>query len=307
LSTIILSSASEGATVSGIAGFKLKADDFRHAGRELSRPECIVAERDGTLWVSDNRAALMRIDPDGGQTLVGSMRGAPNGFALEADGSFLVANIEHGCFYRQQRDGRHEVALDTWDGAPLGSANFAYRDQQGRMWATVSTRTVPRANAVHGIIPDGYLLCRTDGKWQLAAGGFCFTNEVRLLGEYLYVAETARGRVVRLRMNRETPGRAEPWGPDPLFAGAKVDGITFDAAGNLWVTEITRNALIVISPDQRAHTVFEDPEGKTLVMPTSITFAGLDRRTALVGSLKMDRLASFTAPVPGQPLAHWGS
>jgi gluconolactonase len=289
--------------VSGIGGFKLEAGDLRRVGRELSRPECVVAERDGTLWVSDNRGALTRIDPDGRETLVGSMRGAPNGFAMEADGSFLVANIEQGCFYRQLRDGGHEVVLDTWEGAPLGSANFAYRDPQGRMWATVSTRTVPRSNAVHSLIPDGYVLCRrSDGKWRFAAGGFCFTNEVRVQDDYLYVAETARGRVVRLRIQGDSLGAAEVYGPDPLFPGAKIDGITFDAAGNLWVTEITRNAILVLSPDAHAHTVFEDPEGKTLLMPTSITFAGSDLRTALIGSLKMDRLGSFTAPFPGLPL-----
>lgn len=279
-----------------IETFKLQAGDFRTVGRDLSRPECIVAEADGTLWVSDNRAALTRISPDGAQTLVGSMRGAPNGFAMEADGSFLVANIEDGRFYRQARDGTHTVVLDTWDGAALGSANFAYLDPQGRMWATISTRTVPRANAVHNHIPDGFVLCREDGKWRFAAGGFCFTNEVRVLGDFLYVAETAKGRVVRLKIGTD---RKEPYGPDPVFPDAKIDGIVFDSAGNLWITEITRNALVVLDTKGKAHTVFEDPEGETLVLPTSITFAGKDRRTALVGSLKMDHLAAFLAPFPG--------
>ena len=129
--------------------FTLRKEDLRWVGANLSRPECIVAEGDGTLWVSDNRAALTRIDPDGSQTLVGSMRGAPNGFALEEDGSFLVANIEDCRLYRQHRDGRHEVVLDSWEGRPLGSANFAYRDGAGHMWATISTRTIPRSDAVH--------------------------------------------------------------------------------------------------------------------------------------------------------------
>lgn len=288
--------------MTGIARFRLQARDFGRAGRDLSRPECIVAERDGTLWVSDNRAALMRIDPDGGQTLVGSMRGAPNGFAMEADGSFLVANIEDGRLYRQHRDGRHEVELEEWEGGPLGAVNFAYRDDLGRMWVTVSTRTVPRSRAVHALIPDGFVLCRSASRWRKAADGFCFTNEVRVRGEYLYVAETAKGCVTRLRLNGDATGAAEGYGPEPLFQGAKVDGITFDAAGNLWVTEITRNALIVISPAQEAHTVFEDPEGATLLMPTSITFTGPELRRALVGSLKMDHLAAFTAPFQGEPL-----
>lgn len=94
-----------------IAGFRLAAHDFRRVGKDLSRPECIVADPDGTLWVSDNRGALTRIDPDGRQALLGSMKGAPNGFAREDDLSFLVANIEYGRFYRQWRDGRHEIVL----------------------------------------------------------------------------------------------------------------------------------------------------------------------------------------------------
>lgn len=289
-------------------GFTLQTSDFRWIGRDLSRPECIVAERDGTLWVSDNRAALTRIDPDGRQALIGTMRGAPNGFAVEADGSFLVANIEHGRFYRQRRDGGHQVVLDAWESAPLGSANFALRDRNGRMWATVSTRTAPRSQAVHARIPDGYLLCCNNGQWRLAASGFCFTNEVRVndAGDHLFLAETAAGRILRLPLHADgSLGAADVFGPDPLFPGARVDGITFDASGNLWVTEITRNALIVIAPDGRAHTVFEDPDGSTLLVPTSLTFCGPDLRTALIGSLEMDRLAAFTAPVPGQRLAHW--
>ena len=286
--------------LSGIASFRLRASDFSVVGRDLSRPECIVAESDGTLWVSDNRAALTRIAPDGAQARIGTMRGAPNGFAMESDGSFLVANIEHGRFYRQERGGRHEVVLDSWDGRPLGSANFAWRDAQDRMWASVSTRTVPRSSAVHAPIPDGFVLCRERGAWRLAASGFCFTNEVRVLGEHLYVAETAKGRVVRLAFHGAALGPMQPYGPDPLFPGAKVDGITFDAAGNLWLTEITRNALLVIAPDERLHTVFEDPAGGMLQVPTSLTFCGPDLRTAVVGSLKMDRLASFRAPFPGR-------
>jgi gluconolactonase len=289
-------------------GFALHGKDIRWVGHGLSRPECIVAEPNGTLWVSDDRAALLRIDPDGRQTLVGSMRGAPNGFALDSDGSFLVANIAHGCFYRQARNGSHEVALDAWGGVALGAANFAYLDRQGRMWATVSTRTVPRSRALHDRVPDGYVLCRSDGVWRLVATGICFTNEVRVddAGDFLYVAETAAGRVLRMPLHPDgTVGTAEVFGPDPLFPKARVDGITFDAAGNLWVTEITRSALVVITPSGQARTVFEDPQGEVIVGPTSLTFSGPDLCTVLIGSKGMDRLAAFTAPFPGQRLAHW--
>lgn len=289
-----------------ITDFKLEPSDFTWIADDMCRPECIVAEPDDTLWVSDSRATLMRIDPDGTKTLVGSMRGEPNGFAMEADGSFLLGNIGDKRFYKVNQDGTHQVILDSWAGAPLGSANFAYEDDHGRMWLTISTTVEPRSLSVHGDIPDGYILCRTDGQWKLAASGFRFTNEVRLWDDYLYVAETAKGRVVRLKVAPSGDlGPIETFGPDPLFPGAKIDGITFDSAGNLWITEITRNAIIVLSPDAMAHTVFEDPQAATLSAPASLTFFGKDLRRVVVGSLRMTRLPVFTAPYPGQELAHW--
>ena len=59
------------------------------------------------------------------------------------------------------------------------------------------------------------------------------------------------------------------------------------------------DGLLVLRPDGRAHPVYEDPAGAVLRVPTSITFTGPDRRTALVGSLQADRLARFRSPVPG--------
>ena len=291
-----------------IESFKLRASDFRFVGRDLARPECIIAEKDGTLWVSDERSALMCIAPDGAQTRIGSIGGLPNGVALARDGSFAIANIGDGRLYRLQRDGRHEVVLDSLDGKPLGAVNFVYIDERDRLWVTVSTVTEPRSQAVHNLIADGYIVLIDQRGPRRVAEGLCFTNEVRIdaAGHFLYIAETAPGRVSRQPLAADgSLGARTSFGPDPLFPGAKIDGITFDAAGNLWVTEITRNALLVITPAGHAHTVFEDPGGTTLLVPTSLTFGGRDLKTAYVGSLKADRLASFVAPIAGAPMRHW--
>jgi gluconolactonase len=82
--------------MSGIATFRLSSADIDYVGRGLSRPECIIAERDGTLWVSDNRGGATRIDPDRTQTLVGRMGGDPSGLAMDRKGALLVANIGDG-------------------------------------------------------------------------------------------------------------------------------------------------------------------------------------------------------------------
>ncbi len=213
-------------------------------------------------------------------------------------------DIDSECVYRVFPNGRHEVVTEELPGA----VNFVYLDDGGRLWITVSTRTRPRSIATSKPVPDGYVAVRDASGLRTVAEGICFANELRIdsAGRHLYIAETTLGRVLRRAfLPDHTLGHAEVFGPDPLFDGAKIDGICFDAAGNLWVTEITRNALFTISPAGVAACVFDDPEGRILGCPTSIAFGGPDRRTAYVGSLTLKRLACFRAPFSGQRMRHW--
>lgn len=277
-------------------------------GHNLSRPECVLTTPDGTLWISDTRASVMRIGPDGHQRLLGPATGTPNGLAMDRRGTIYVADIGSSTVYRLFPDGRHQLVLDRFEGKPLGAVNFVYIDERDQLWVTVSTRTEPRSLAVVTPRPDGYVLLANESGVRCVADGICFTNEVRIdhQCDYLYIAETALGRVLRRRIHTDGSMSAmEVFGPDPLLPGAKIDGICFDSGGNLWVTEITRNALIVVSPEQEATIVFEDPNRRTLDFPTSIAFGGPDLRTAYIGSLNMNRLACFQAPLPGQKMRHW--
>ena len=286
-------------------GFTLRASDISFIGENLSRPECVLAQSDGTLWISDNRGGVTRRDPDGRQTLVGSIPGSPNGFAIDRRGDLIVANMATCAIDRLTRDGKHETLFDETPSA----VNFVYADPfVDRLWATTSTKSRPIPDAARNPIPDGTILLIENGERRLVADGICFTNEVRLdsAGEYLYVAETARGRVLRYRVAADgSLGAREVFGPESLFPGATVDGIAFDAEGNLWVTELSRHSLHMIAPDGVAHCVFEDPAGETWKLPTSIAFGGPDLRTAWIGSLLMNRLATFRVPAPGAAMAHW--
>jgi sugar lactone lactonase YvrE len=185
--------------------------------------------------------------------------------------------------------------------------NFVLRDAD-RLWLSVSTWSPPVDGRVQPKIADGYILRIEDGRAALAAEGFLHTNELRIDRQrrFLYVAETRRGRLLRLPLGQNgTLGAPEPFGPDPIFSGAHPDGIAFDAEGNLWLTEVTRNGIHVIAPNGACRCVFEDPDGKVLLFPSSLAFGGADLRKVYIGSVRMTRLARFTAPVAGEPLAHW--
>jgi sugar lactone lactonase YvrE len=204
--------------------------------------------------------------------------------------------------------GNAEILLEAFEGRPLGSVNFVYVDNRDRIWVTISTRTEPRIKSLTDPIADGYILVVEDGRPRLAADGLYFTNEVRIdsAGTTLYIAETTAGRVSRCAIRPDgTLGPRSAFGPDPLYPGARIDGITFDAAGNLWVTELTRNALVVVDPDGRAYIAIENPDGRLFDAPSCVTFGGEDLRTAYVGSLTMSRIATFRVEVPGVPLRHW--
>ena len=57
-----------------IDGFSVSKDDFSFVGEGLLRPECILAEKNGSLWAADARGGVVRIDPQGSQELITQSR-----------------------------------------------------------------------------------------------------------------------------------------------------------------------------------------------------------------------------------------
>ena len=289
---------------------RLNLDNVTFVGHDLRRPECVLVEANGRSWASDESAAVTRIDPDGAQIRIGAAGGVANGLAMAPDGALMVADIALGQVRRLAPDGAETVVLDSFEGRAVGAVNVVCFDDLGDLWITVSTRVAPRSLAIERPIPDGYVLRLHRGEPRMVADGLCFPNEIRVdrASGWAYLAESALGRVVRMPIEANgSLGPPQPYGPAPLFEGAIVDGIAFDAEGGLWVTEVTRNGLYRITPDGRAERLLEDPSARVLNFPSSVAFGGPDLKTLYIGSLRMDRLARLPTPVAGAPLAHWAA
>lgn len=319
--------------MSSVENFTIPLSEIKFVGKGLSRPESVLAEKDGTLWISDSSGGVTRMTSDGTETKVGSeIGGEANGLAMDKEGNLYISNIGDGKFYKMSRNGKAEVILSEIDGKPLGSPNFVFIDSKGRLWLSVLTRHNPWMGAVLAGAADGYIILADDKGARIVADNLAMSNEIRLDAQekYLYVAETMASHMLRFPVNEDgSLGEREIFGPESLGVGAMVDGFTFDAEGNIWVTTVLRNGLIIITPDGQAHTVFEDPAevleavmtkmangtfvpedmftlvGKTVQFPTSVTFAGDDLKTVYMGSLAMPHLLSFQSPVPGLPMHHW--
>ncbi len=319
--------------MSWIKDFKLTLDDLDFYGEGLSRPECVITEKDGTLWVADNRHAVTKINPDGSQEHLGTS-GTTNGMAMDSQGNLYLADWDENKILKMTRDGKTEVVFDNLNGEPLGPTNYAFIDSQDRLWVAISARRMPWFSAAADPKPDGHVVLIDKNGARVVGDGIVFTNEIRLDAEekYLYVAETMAAKISRFPVNPDgSLGTKETFGSESLGETAVVDGFAFDAEGNVWVTTVLRNGLIIIdAKTQEAHTVFEDPNntaletafaalaegkmtpehmmgcvGSRLALITSINFGGEDLKTVYVGSLGMDRLVTFRSPVAGLPMRHW--
>lgn len=271
-------------TSNPLDGFTVERAAIATIGRDLQRPECILAERDGTLWAADARGGVTRIAPDGTQQFIGQRADArfaaaaidsaeafeakftqgtlPNGLAFAANGDFLIANFGTDCLELMSRDGRTRTLHDRIDGQPIGKVNFVLRDSRQRIWLTISTRVNPWTRAAASRVRDGYLAVVDEHGLRVVADGFHFTNEIRLDAreEWLYIVETTGPHITRMRLVESARGVAladrEIFGPADL--GGNPDGIAFDAHGNLWCTLVMVDRLIALTPQGDMRLLLDD-------------------------------------------------
>jgi gluconolactonase len=328
-----------------LLGWSVDRTQIRNVGIGLQRPECILAEPDGTLWTADARGGVMRINPDGSQQLIAQTgvsndgstedlilgKTLPNGMAFDRNGDILIANFGTDAIELMTRDGQSRTLHDHIDGQPLGKTNFVLSDSRGRIWFTVTTRVQPWTRSINEKTADGYVGLIDEHGIRIVADGFVGTNEIRLDAneEWLYVVESNARRISRLRVLPDGSLRdREIYGPSDL--GGTPDGFAFDAYGNLWITLILAERLIALTPEGEVLTLLDDgkpeqialydrhftagsvtPElmnataGSIAPLMASLTFGGPDLKTVYLGSLKGTTLPSFRSPVAGLALPHW--
>lgn len=264
-----------------LSGFKVERSAIDMVGRDLRRPECILAERDGTLWAADARGGVMRIGGDGSQELVTQSESThfdlaedparslltgtlPNGLAFAANGDILISNFGTDRLEIMTRQGATRVLHDTIEGKPLGKVNFVLRDRKDRVWMTISTMVNPWSDAIRKDLADGYIVLVDDKGIRIVADGFAFTNEIRLDAdeEWLYVAETTAKRITRLRVAPDgSLSDREVYGPSNLGTGFP-DGFAFDAFGNIWCTMVFADRLVAITPEGDLLELLDDGDAE---------------------------------------------
>ena len=296
-----------------IKDFQVDPADILYIGENLQRPECILAEPNGSLWSADARGGVVKLSLDGSQEIITQTFDAsfmhaaddasrftegtlPNGLAFAENGDILISNFGTDVLEVMTREGQTRLLYDSIDGQPIGKVNFVLRDSQNRIWLTISTRTRNWMKAVSPNIADGYIALADDKGLRIVADGFRFTNEIRLDAreEFMYIVETCGQRISRMRVQPDgSLIQREVYGPSKLGKFGFPDGIAFDSFGNLWGTLVMVDQVFAITPDGSFHVILDDTNEKPAL--------------ALEQAFKEDRVTPDDMLACGGNIATWFS
>lgn len=258
---------------------------------------------DSVVFTSINRGMLYRVPLQGGTvTPVAETGGGPNGVAINRDGVLWVAqNGGHVVPSRSKLEAVPSIQRVTPDGrvsVAMGTGLLAPNDcafgPDGRLWFTDPHGSTIGADRRPGAL---WALDTKSGEAEKILDGLAHPNGLVFGpgGDELFVGETHRGRIIRLRRN------ARGWEHAGAYATLEVgepDGMAFDMDGRLWVAASAGDAIVVFGPGARdASVVRLGPS-----FPTNLCFAGADRRTLVVTLPKGGRVISTRVDTAGLPL-----
>jgi sugar lactone lactonase YvrE len=203
----------------------------------LDGPEGLAFLKDGTLAVGSTTGRITRLEADGSASVLAEVGEEVAGLTTLRDGRLLAAAFGGGRIWAIDPD----TGFVSVYASGVPGANFIVETRKRRVFASAS---------LAGTIVDV-----TGGTPVEAASGLSFPNGLALGGDgYLYVAELALSRIVRLPLSPQgTLGPAEVYATGTIF----VDGIAFDRRGNLlavgqdtlWVVDATTRVVTVLSSD----------------------------------------------------------
>jgi sugar lactone lactonase YvrE len=237
----------------------------------IDTPSGVAVDKTGNVYVSlreGTRGVIRKYTPDGIESFSADIGEAViYGLAVAANGDVYVAMAtgpDQGV-YRVDRTGTAELLPGTWQ---IVFPNGLAFDSRGNLYVTESYSGSPPAYGPGGIwrIPRG-------GEAELWMRDPLLTGRGVLgppvgangIGYYhgdLYVTNTDKGLIVRIPVATDgNAGVPEVWKqleevPESPLKGSPFpilpDGLVLDVHGNVYVTILTRNAVVAVRAEDRA-------------------------------------------------------
>jgi gluconolactonase len=295
--------------------------DVEVVAEGLIFPEGPIAMDDGSVVVCEiGRGRLIRVAPDGRQTVLAETGGGPNGAAVGPDGAIWVANngsafqyvVRDGLLLAGKSDPAHtggslqrvdpssgkvETVFDSYEGRRFIAPNDLVFDKQGGLWFTDHGGDgdgIRRLGSLYYLAPGGGTLTRPrDSMFSPNGVGLSPDEQV------LYMADSHLGRVWAFDLS--APGKVASTrgrGPGRVLVNLPgyqpLDSLAIEADGRVAVATLHTGAVTSIGQDGEFEQ-FAFPDTLT----TNLCFGGSDMRTAWVTGSSTGRLFKARWPRPG--------
>lgn len=275
-------------TVIPIESFEIFATGIDH-------PECIAFDRKGDLWAGGESGQIYRIDSDRKTNLVTTMGGFCAGLAFSPSDELFVCNPQHGIVW-VKTDGAHSVFASHVGGRKLICPNYGLFDSAGNYYVTDSGNWKKRNGAL--------LRFRPDGSGEILAEPFGYANGLALSADQksLFMVESDTNSVLRFEIQAD-----RSLSPHQIYAsgcGRFPDGLTLDAADNLYVCCYASDEIWRVNPSGQKELFAWDPWAILLGSPTNMAFGGKDLDELYVANLARTTITRCRAGCRGQPLAN---
>jgi gluconolactonase len=272
---------------------ELPIESFEIFAAGVDHPECIAFDRRGDLWAGGEAGQIYRIPPDGKPQLVTTLGGFCAGLAFSPADELFVCNPAHGIVCVQP-DGAHRVYATQAGDHRLICPNYGLFDAAGNYYVTDSGNWGKRNGCLLRFGPDA--------RGQVLAGPFGYANGLALSadGRFLYMVESDSDSVFRFAIHPDGS-----LGPHEIYAtgcGRFPDGLTLDAAGNLYVGCYASDEIWRVSPAREKILFAWDRWAILLGSPTNLAFGGPALDQLYVANLARTTVTRARVGFRGQPL-----
>jgi gluconolactonase len=286
----------------------------------LRGPDSDVSITEGPVWTGRELlfthiplSRILRLDPVTSaitEWRAGTNR--TNGLCFDADGRLFGCCSGGRAIVRFDPDGTTAIIADRLDGRRLNTPNDLAIDRSGRIWFTNPVNEVNWDAGEREELGHREVLRadpQADGSYRVKRVTFDMLQPNGILvspdNRTLYVAESHYERHVD-RQLRAYPIREDgtlgpygvlhAWGSDAGGVHRGIDGMCFDAQGNIiatsgWEVAGPGGMLTVFAPDGRVLEEHPVPAKR----PTNVCFGGPDLRTVFVTTLCGQLLKAETA------------
>jgi len=264
--------------------------------KNLDHPECVNFGPDGRLYAGGITGQIYVLEPP--TYTPRKLAHTTGGYAgITVDGNHMIyaCNAFERKVYRFAQDGQYSIFCEKTPDGPTIWPNYGLFDSEGNYYFSDSGYDYSK--------PSGRLLRvnRENSVESLIGGNWHFPNGLALSPKdhSIYMIETASADIIRIPISKEgTAGSPE------LFAqltGNELDGLTFAASGNLYVSCYSPNRIFVIYPDRNVELLIEDTPGDFLNQPTNLAFEPNSTRL-FIASLGGMHIAALDVEEKGMPL-----